>query len=102
MSQIIEEFEVSCQPIQHVMDTRHHEQMASSQKAFVNDVKSLVLAIDQLGKPFVEESGELLVLDSREIMHEEVSETVSHIGDIGKSQYQEYVKERLDDRSKRV
>ncbi len=33
-------------------------------------------------------------------MHEEVSETVSHIEDIGKSQYQEYVKEILDDRSK--
>ncbi len=42
------------------------------------------------------------MLDSREIMHEEVSETVSHIEVIGKSQYQEYVKERLDDRSKLV
>ena len=49
-------------------DTRHHEQVPSVQKAFAKDVKSLIGVIEQMGNPFCEDSADLLVLDTKEIV----------------------------------
>ncbi len=52
---------------------KHHDQMLSVQKVFVKEVKDLV---EELGNPFREDSGDLLVLDTKDIMPKEVVDSV--------------------------
>ncbi len=68
----------------------HHEQVVFIQKAFSEQVKSLVSIMNEMGNPFKEESTDLLVLDSKEIMNTEVVHLVRNIEDIGRKQYQTF------------
>ena len=43
----------------------HHEDIPSAQKRFHNEVLNLSASIEELGNPFLEESGEFLTLDSK-------------------------------------
>ena len=83
-------------------DTRHHEQVPSVQKAFAKDVKSLIRVIEQMGNPFCEDSADLLVLDTKEIVPKCVVEAVSGAKMKGQSMYDKYVEERLNKRSKPI
>ncbi len=65
----------------------HHEQVAFIQKAFSEQFKSVVSIMNEMGNPFSEESTDLLVLDSKEIMNSEVVHLVRNIEDIGRKQY---------------
>ena len=46
-------------------DVRHHEQVHGLQLSFAKDVKSLIIAIKELDSPFVEDSPDILVLDTK-------------------------------------
>ena len=61
------------------------------QKLFVNNVKSLVAVINEMGNPFTEDSGDLYVLDSKVVMDKSVAESLSTIYDRGLTKYTEYV-----------
>ncbi|KAK3745598.1 hypothetical protein QZH41_005838 [Actinostola sp. cb2023] len=81
-------------------ETRHHEQARSTQERFHKQVKALCSTIEEMGNPlFLEPSKVLLVLDSRDIADPGVTQTVRTVEKIGKQQYEEFVKERLDKRS---
>jgi hypothetical protein len=58
-------------------------------------VKALVTTIEEMGNPFLDESADLLVLDSKVIVNATVVETVRKIESIGNKQYSEYVEQRL-------
>ena len=45
----------------------HHEQKVHIQKAFFADVKGLLSTISVMGNPFLDDSSDLLVLDTRDI-----------------------------------
>ena len=66
------------------------------------DVLSLVSAIEEMGNPFQEDSTDLLVLDSKEIMDEMVVKAVREVVSIGQDQYQTFVKERFQERTKPI
>ncbi len=53
----------------------HHEQQPGVQSAFLKDVQPLTLVLQDMGNPFLEESNDLLVLDTKYIM-ESVAGTV--------------------------
>ena len=53
-----------------------------------------------MGNPFHDLLGDLLVLDSRDIVDASVSETVKIIEQIGKDQYNTFVAERLEKKEK--
>ena len=57
-------------------DHRHHEQNCGVQTSFFNEVKSLVAVIEEMGNPFLEQSQDLLVLDTRDILQPSVGESV--------------------------
>ena len=65
---------------------KHHEQVLSTQNAFLKDITSLVNSIDQLGNPFKEDSGVLLSLDTKDIMPSEVVQSVKSAKKIGQNQ----------------
>ena len=53
---------------------RHHEQTLSVQQEFEKQVRSLIGVMEDMGNPFLEESPDLLVLDTGDIMDEKVVE----------------------------
>ena len=77
------------------MSTKHHEQVPSIQNTFLKNVKNLVNAIEELGNPFKEDSGDLLALDTKDIMATEVVESIKNIKTIGQDQHKAFVAERM-------
>ena len=78
----------------------HHDQIRSIQVTCAKDIKSLVEVFEELGNPFEEDSGDLLALDSKDIMTDAAVKTVCDVVHIGQEQYDAYVNERLVERSK--
>ena len=56
----------------------NHEQQPGVQSAFLKDVQSLTLVLHDMGDPCLEESNDLLVLDTKYIM-ESVAGTVRKV-----------------------
>ena len=73
----------------------HQEQFPSVQPAFMKDVRLLTAVLEETGNPFLEESQDLMVHDTRDIMTSSVGETVQNVETIGEKQYREFVEERL-------
>lgn len=67
IARMIHEFEESTSRLVKE-DLRHHEQVSSVQVSFMKDVTSLVNAFEEMGNPFEEDSKDLLVLDTKDIM----------------------------------
>ena len=76
------------------IEGRHHEQQPGVQSAFLKDVHSLTVVLQDMGNPFLEESNKLLVIDTKDIM-ESVAGTVRKVETIGQEQYSKFVDERL-------
>ena len=74
---------------------RHHEQHPGVQAAFIKDVRSLTAVVEEMGSPFLEETEDLLVLDTRDIIDASVGETVRKVEVLGEEQYNKFVEERL-------
>ena len=68
VARVISEFETSWQRSRKRENANHHEQTDSVQMKFVQDVRALTSAIEEIGNPFEEESTDLLTLDTNEIM----------------------------------
>ena len=87
VARLINEFEVSSESSHSKQvkgpDLLHHEQVSYIQKAFAKQVTSLVDVFLEFGNPFGEETGDLLVLDTRDVMNEDVTNTVRNIKQIG-------------------
>ena len=62
--------------------------------------KDLSDTIEDMGNPFHDHLGDLLVLDSQNIVDASVSETVKIIEQTGKDQYNTFVAERLEKKEK--
>ncbi|VDI52492.1 Hypothetical predicted protein [Mytilus galloprovincialis] len=103
MARAVNEFELSQELIKHEQskgsDVRHHEQVESKQKAFVKQVIAFTDTIEEMGHPVSEESEDLLVLDTRDIVDPKVANIVRNIEQIGNDKYHEYVRDRLDKRT---
>lgn len=80
-------------------DLRHHEQIIGVQATFQKQVKALCAIIEDMGNPVLKESEDLLVLDTRDIMDSSVAEAVRKIDEIGKTQFEAFVTERLQQRT---
>ncbi|RUM46947.1 MAG: hypothetical protein DSY80_01375, partial [Desulfocapsa sp.] len=102
VARVINEFDVSFHHFNKLEDRRNHEQVPETQKTFIKNVKALVATFVEMGNPFEEDSVDLIVLDTREIMDSPVIDTVNHIEEIGQNQYTRYIDERLDHRIKAI
>ena len=80
--------------------TQHHDQTKSTQVIFAEHVKNLVQVMEEMGNPFLEESKDLLRVDTRDIVDSAVASAIYQAEEIGKKQYQTFVTERLLERSK--
>ena len=83
-------------------DHRHHDQAPHTQKAIAKDVKSLRDTVERLGIPFCEDSGDLLILDSSDLVDPAVIDTARHIEKLGQDQYNMYVTEHRVNQTKHI
>ena len=81
-------------------DYRHHEQIHSVQKRFASNTKNVVEAIEEMGNPFLDDSSDLVALDTKLIMSETVVNNMQAAEQLGKTQYEAFVDERISGSSK--
>ena len=74
---------------------RHHEMNPSIQKQFRNDVEALVSALSEMGNPFADDTKDLFTLDTKAVMDASATDLLTRVKDIGSTQYQKFVEERL-------
>ena len=103
IARTIDGFETACLGNHTGRDNgRHHEHTTAVQVTFASEVQALVEVIEDLGSPFMEESGDHLVLDTRDIPDPAVVTTVRGIEKKGHDQYDSFVTGRLVDRTSPV
>ena len=91
MARLVREFEGAKEPDEKM----HHEQYPKFQEDFQANVNSLVDAFEQLGNPFLEESGELIDLDQSLIMPPEVVKSMRDIERTGTQLYTSFMQKRI-------
>ena len=82
-----------------VLETHHHEQTKSKQVTFAQHVRGLVEVMEEMGNPFLEESKDLLQLDTRDIIDPAVAASIHQAEEVGQQQYEAYITDRLLERS---
>ena len=75
-------------------ESRHHDQTKSTQVTFAQHVKCLVGVMEEMGNSFLEESKDLLRLDTRSIVDEAVASSICQAAERGKEQFQAFVTNR--------
>jgi len=72
--QLLKEFE--CQYFSNLSDVEsdfHHEESFSTQKSFKEQAVNLVHTFNEFGNSFLENSSELLVLDTQNVMDQSIN-----------------------------
>ena len=72
------------------------------QSTFQSEVQSLSNVISEMGNPFLDQSGDLLILDTRDIMDATVVKSVRTVDELGQKQFQEFCIARLDEKKNLV
>ena len=71
-----------------------HDQSTSVQNRFAADTKVLVTTFQEKGNLFDEDSDEFTILDTKEVMSEEVAQSIMCTHEEGKKQHLAFIKER--------
>ena len=80
----------------------HHTKSHSTQFSFKQDVENLIDAIHDLGKPFLEDSGDLITLNTKDIMEQYSIASVKNVYMLGQEQYALFVQERFEEPQKTI
>ena len=75
--------------------TRHHEQAAHYQSTFAKDVNALINTFNELDNPFSENSGDLITLDTKDIMNEDAVKSIFLAKQLDAQQYAAFVSNRV-------
>lgn len=81
---------------------QHHEQTRSFQVLFAQQVQNMVEVVEEMGNPFLEETKDLLKLDTRDIVDPAVVSSICSAEKKGLEQYQSFVAERFQEQSKPI
>ena len=71
---------------------KHHDQSASVQNRFVAETKALVTEFQEMGNPFAEDSDEITILDTKEVMSEEVAQSIMCAHEEGEKQHSAFAR----------
>ena len=83
-------------------DRNHREQARSMQQRFSKHVLSLLNVFDEAGNPFLDESPDLITLDTKNISDTKAIETLNNVERIGKEQYHKFVEDNLKTKKKSI
>ena len=99
VARVISEFEAAVNPQGTQTVTLHHDQIPSVQQSFLKNVKALVSVFKEFGNPFQEDSKDMLVLDTREIVDPIVATSVYDAPKLGQQKFEEFFSKRLVQRT---
>ena len=100
IAKLVEEFEEGYDDDDSSDSGGHHEETKSVQDKFVKDVRFLVITIEEMGNPFMEESGDLLNLNSKIVRPENVVKAMQSMYATGVTKYDIFIEERFKSGSK--
>lgn len=83
VARALNKFKDNCLKKEKENELLHHESTNSAQASFAKNVRQLVSVFEEMGNPFLEESGDLIAIDSINIADTDVSHTVRSIEKIG-------------------
>ena len=83
-----------------VSDTRHHKDNPAAQATFLWHVESLVSSMSEIGNPFMDLIGDLVVLDTIVVADCTIVESVQTIDKIGQQRCDRFYQDRLIARTK--
>ena len=99
VARMVQEFEeMTSSPEDH----NHHEQKQGIQRAFAENVTSVVSTFEDLGNPFTENSQDLWAIHTRDVMDDSVVTTVQNVIELKETQFLTLFRERFIDRSKPI
>jgi len=79
VTMIIEEYENGIENSHVDTKVKHHDQSTAHQRAFANDVRSLVATKGELGNPFLDRTKDLFTIDSQDVMPQGVVKSIGRI-----------------------
>ena len=94
IARVITEFEVRMLTRKNAV-FKHHVQSPSVQQRFVAHTKALVIVFQEAGNPFDEDSHEVVIIDTREVMPDNVARSIMGAHGEGKKQHADVVAHRL-------
>ncbi|KAK4304447.1 hypothetical protein Pmani_023602 [Petrolisthes manimaculis] len=72
-------------------EEKHLEQNAHAQKTFLDRVSKLYTTIKEMDNPFMEESKDLLTIDTKQVAHSSVAERLATHYDKGKERFDDFI-----------
>ena len=75
---------------------KHHDQSPSVQQRFFAHTKALVIAFQEAGNHFDEDSHEVVIIDTREVIPDNVARSIMGAYGEGKKQHADFVEHRLE------
>ncbi len=88
--------------VKETKEYHHHEEGFCTQKTFREQTLSLVHAINEMSNPFLDDTPELVVLDTQNVVNESVVSTVRTVEAIGRDQYNMYHKSVIVERTRSI
>ena len=89
-------------PTKKKNDSKHHDQKKKVQDNFLKDVNALRDVIEEMGNPFAEQNDELVILDTKEVVENEVADEVLELTVLGQAQYYQFIQEQLVAKNKSI
>ena len=97
LARLLNEYEAKNSMRRDKDTVQHHEEIPSVQNCFRAQVKDAVQVFNELGNPFSDTTADLYTLDTKVLMPNIVIQSVNSVKDIGKTQYQRFIEERITD-----
>ena len=72
---------------------KHHEQNTAQRQSFADDVRLVVAVMDELGSQFLDQTKELLTIDSQNVMPKNAVNSLEQIHTLGESNYRTVIEE---------
>ena len=96
MSRINTEFEISKQSLKPTADDRQH-QPKEEPRGVQSQIQSLCNVIREKGNPSLDQIGNFLLLDTRDIMDAIIVKTVRTVKELSNEQFQEFCTTKLNE-----
>ena len=88
--------------LKHSTHLKSEKSILITRKGFLHRVLALVETIEDLGNPFLEDTPELLSLDTHHVIDESVAHSIRSIEALGKEKFREYEKAVILNRTKSI
>ena len=97
-AKLMQDFESQYVTSSDTDDFSHHDMSVTGQETFRLQVKNVIDAIRGMGNPFIDTCPELIILDSRTCVRQEMAKEVMGLEEEGKTQHSKYINEVLIER----